>query len=642
MPRSAILSFIYKAFSPPFSTLPVLVWSFFLWCFLIHPDSPLVSGAFWDSDDYMHFVRVIDWLEGQSWFDPVLYRLAPPEGVAIHYSRLAELPLALIMWPLHASGLEWRLAAYLTACIYPLVLFAVFLKTVFWVAKEIIDPAWARITVFAAAFAPFLTFQFVAGRVDHHGLAVILTLMAFGCVLRLIRQPEKWLWSIGAAFFLALGVSIALEVLLWVLFFALCVGAGAVWGRREHALAGGVFGIALFAFSNVLLALAVKPSAFFDMNPLAFSYLYVALAGAMAFVFLFAAAMSTIKNIWVRGGGVAFFALVIGGVFLASSPELLAGPYGGVDPQLAALLFPNISEALPKIKLIAGWGRMFVLILGTLVALGVSLWATIKARGHKRVVWLILSLAIALSLGLSLFYQQRVTLYAQLFSVFPFAYLFHRGWIYVGQTKQGRRRFAAELGLILLVGPLFGVLVPALSDGRSFSKGVLLFPIQGKQHPKSMSHGVWFVLSDPQYFGDRPRRIIGMMDDGAEILFHTKHSVFAAPYHTNVKGNLQGAAFFTANDPKESLKIARELGAEMVLLPKVMGAIYVNRNDEISINTDGEQVLSSKASFAEQLASDRIPDWLAPVRLPFLQGYKLFEIKKDAQPLASGEAKAGT
>lgn len=629
MARLAVLSFLYKAFSPPFLYLPFLVWSFFLWCFLIHPNSPLVLGAFWDSDDYIHFVRVIDWLDGQSWFDSVLHRLAPPEGVPIHYSRLAELPLAAIMWPLHALGLDWRMAAYLTACLYPPLLFAAFLSALVWVARAVMDPAWTRLTAPIALCAPYVTFQFSMGRVDHHGLAVLLTLLAVGCVLRFMRRPETWAWSVGAAFFLALGVSIALELLLWVLFLALFVGGCAVWGRREHALAGGLFGVSLFSFSNLFLALAVPPSHFFDLNPLAFSYLYVALAGAMAFVFLFTALVASIRNVQARVMSVGLFALLMGTTFLVSSPDLLAGPYGGVDPQLAVLLFPNISEAIPKIMLIAGWGRLFVLVLGPLVAIGISLWRMIKSRGQERALWFFFFLALSLSLILALFYQQRVTLYAQLFAVFPFAWLLHKGWIYLGKTKQGRSRFAAELCLILFVGPLFGVLLPALTDGRSFNKGVLLFPIQGTPNGKSITHGLWFVLGNLHYFGDHPRRILAMMDDGAEILFHTPHSVFAAPYHTNVRGNLRGMAFFTASDPHESLKIARELDADMVLVSPNMSPLYYNKSGEILIGSDGHQDLSPKASFAEQLAADRVPDWLIPVRIPFMQGYKLFQVKKD-------------
>jgi len=44
------------------------------------------------TDDAMRLVEVRDLLGGQSWFDLTQYRLAPPEGVRMHWSRLIDLP----------------------------------------------------------------------------------------------------------------------------------------------------------------------------------------------------------------------------------------------------------------------------------------------------------------------------------------------------------------------------------------------------------------------------------------------------------------------------------------------------------------------------------------------------------------------
>jgi hypothetical protein len=46
------------------------------------------------TDDAMHRVEVRDFLAGQNWFDLTQYRLNPPAGVVMHWSRLVDLPLA--------------------------------------------------------------------------------------------------------------------------------------------------------------------------------------------------------------------------------------------------------------------------------------------------------------------------------------------------------------------------------------------------------------------------------------------------------------------------------------------------------------------------------------------------------------------
>src|SRR5215467_4071610 len=49
------------------------------------------------TDDAMRLVEVRDLLAGQSWFDLVQHRLAPPDGVNMHWSRLIDLPIAVLI-----------------------------------------------------------------------------------------------------------------------------------------------------------------------------------------------------------------------------------------------------------------------------------------------------------------------------------------------------------------------------------------------------------------------------------------------------------------------------------------------------------------------------------------------------------------
>src|SRR5262245_45796229 len=47
-----------------------------------------------DTDDNMRMMQVRAWLEGQGWYDLRQYRLNPPDGADIHWSRLVDLPIA--------------------------------------------------------------------------------------------------------------------------------------------------------------------------------------------------------------------------------------------------------------------------------------------------------------------------------------------------------------------------------------------------------------------------------------------------------------------------------------------------------------------------------------------------------------------
>ncbi len=46
--------------------------------------------AILDNDSIMRLIAVQNWLGGQGWFDTVEYRLVPPEGTLMHWSRYMD------------------------------------------------------------------------------------------------------------------------------------------------------------------------------------------------------------------------------------------------------------------------------------------------------------------------------------------------------------------------------------------------------------------------------------------------------------------------------------------------------------------------------------------------------------------------
>lgn len=140
-----------------------------------------------------------------------------------------------------------------------------------------------------------------------------------------------------------------------------------------------------------------------------------------------------------------------------------------------------------------------------------------------------------------------------MFAIIPIAAAFYHGHAAINARWRGRR-LLAEIGLLLLAGPLSTVLLPALVDGRAFNTGVLLFPVQygdGRCDTFALEN----ILNSRHYYGDRPRLIMNMMDQGPEILFRTRHMALGGGYHMNVRGNLDSVHFFNATDPNEAEKV---------------------------------------------------------------------------------------
>src|SRR5450755_2938326 len=81
------------------------------------------TGAFANTDDAMRLVEVRDWLAGQAWFDLHQYRLDPPGGVQMHWTRVLDLPLGLLV-RLFSIFLPVEGAERLTRIVFPLALHA--------------------------------------------------------------------------------------------------------------------------------------------------------------------------------------------------------------------------------------------------------------------------------------------------------------------------------------------------------------------------------------------------------------------------------------------------------------------------------------------------------------------------------------
>ena len=133
----------------------------------------------------------------------------------------------------------------------------------------------------------------------------------------------------------------------------------------------------------------------------------------------------------------------------------------------------------------------------------------------------------------------------------------------------------AEIGLLLLVGPLPAVLVPAL-DGRAqlqCRRAAVPGRCFGFQEPCDM-YGLEKVLQSPQLYGGKPRLIMNTMGSGPELLFRTPDKVLAAPFHTSVNGNLDAVRFFAATNPAEAEAIARRRHVDLVVACRYVPGIY--------------------------------------------------------------------
>ena len=616
-----LLQSIAAIFQSPFDGLGLVVVLYFAWAHLVYPHNDVLRGNLPDPDDYMYLTQTLDWLKGQSWFDPIQHRMNPPQGVMLHFSRFTQMPIAVGILFFEKFGLPAQGAAMVTALIEPLLFLGLCLGVLRRTASRVVSESWAGASAYVALFSIALLYEFMPGQVGHHGPVIILILFALGLILRLFEEPENLKLGATAGFTLAFALMIALESLPWVLLLSAYLGFWTLKRGYPATRSGAAFGLTILTGSCLYLLVTRPWPRIFAPDLMIYSIVYVYLAAAVAVPFVGLALLpraAGAKARWALGTALAALGVFC---FLHRFPELAAGPYGAIDARLGPILLDVMEDAKPILKTDHGWAHFFNLMGmgGTALAAAVTFFA--RAKGTQKEKWGLIALLQASSIGLTLFYQYRFLGIEQAFAIIPLTALLQRSWAWIGAHRQGRAKVLAEIGLLLVLGPLPAVLIPALFDFRSFNAGVLLFPVEPGNTRCDMAQ-LEKILRNPVELGGRPHTILAQMELGPELLFRTPHSVLGGPYHLNVAGNLDSVSFLRTQNPDEAHAIALLRNVDLIVLCRAMPDFYLRPAGE-------------KAAFVETLFKAPPPDWLEPFPSATLDNFVVFRVRS---PRPRGDA----
>lgn len=542
-----------------------------------------------DTDDFMRMVQVADWLNGQGWRDTVQRRLNPPEGVDMHWSRLADLPLAGTVALLDPWFGRAR-AIHLAALTVPPLLGALLAAAFLWAAAALLPDRRTPLPVAMAATLIVPLQYMLPGRVDHHGLQMVLTALAIGCLVRCLQPVAKPGPALGLGLAGGVSLAIGLETLPFVGAAAAILSLAWVW-RRGTASALACFGAALSTSSLALFLLTLPPSAWTtvacDRISLAHAAPIVAVlaagAAALALERLPPAASRPVRLVTVGCIGVGGLALAV-----AVFPQCAGGPYSGLVDDIGYWLF-RVNEAqsfadLFRQKPGVAVSAVILPVLG-LTALG---WQWILASDQSDPRRLALAVLVLSGLAVTA-WQVRGMGYAGLaagFALIPLA---------VAAIERARlsQWIPARLGLRVCVplGCAFAILAP-----------LKFYPVPasgaGGWKTDCNVSAVLDALNDPAGLGAAARTVAAPIDAGPALLFLTPHHVLAGPYHRNVRGLTDNRRIFAGTETEALATIAAR-GVDAILFCRKFAGLsdYPDR----------------PAFLDDRLASDRPPDWLLPV-----------------------------
>src|SRR3954451_18744054 len=164
-----------------------------------------------DTDDNMRIMQVRALIHGQGWYDLRQYRLNPPLGANIHWSRLVDLPIAGLIVSLRpflggAAAERWAVA------IAPMIPFLLLLFSLALTARRFLGPTTYILVFTALLFAGSNNGMFTPERIDHHGWQLALLALSVAS----IADPDRVRGGIILGLSTALSLTIGLEMIIYL------------------------------------------------------------------------------------------------------------------------------------------------------------------------------------------------------------------------------------------------------------------------------------------------------------------------------------------------------------------------------------------------------------------------------------------
>ncbi len=529
---------------------------------------PLLGWEPVGPDDWTRLLEVRAWLDGQHFWDVTQYRMNPPEGFSMHWSRLVDLPLAalaLVFGETVAMALVpllWLLPALFA-------LRAIMLRLHF-------PPLAFAFGLLILPLFPLLPGNFAPMRIDHHAPQAVLALV---CAALLIRDSR---WSAVAG-----GVCAAA----WVVI--------SLEGLPLVAVLGGLYGVRYWFGERTLLpwflgALAVSSAAlsYATRAPLDAAFCDVLLPGHIL-TFAAAAVMAAIIPVlpWqdrVQGRLVALGAMGLASLQLALTllGPCATNPMAELDPVLQTWWHGYITEGLPIWKQPVSVALMLVWTIG-IIALG---WWRAHCRGlfHQgRALPCTLLFLFALAAGGYSLLVMREGVVAQLLAI-PFAALLMAEFLPQARALASPvPRILATLAAVGLTTPLFASAFAKPLD-RQFPMDTMMPDVVALIERGECDYSRLAALE--------PGLVLAPLDAGPQILGTSDHKIVAASYHRNqrpmadVLGALTGSV-------EEAQLIAERYGADYVAICGAAADVALYRT-------------AAPDNFANALVSGEVPQWL--------------------------------
>jgi hypothetical protein len=551
----------------------------------------LLEGTFYVSgDNTMRLLSVRDLLNGQSWFDMTQHRVLPPEGLSLHWSRLVDAPIAGLEL-LFRQVLSPDRAELVTACVWPAILFVLFLALTGHVARARFGNSAAVFSLLAAAAVPSVSNLFFrAGEVDHHNVQMLMMLIV---TAGLLLQGRPVAMGLAAGVAAAFSFAVGLEMILFIAAAGLILTAQFVLNAAEADRKLPAFGLGLGLAAPVFFAVQTNPALWLAPKCDALSPTFLAVSTVAG---LFSLSLGFGGRRLGRSGRIGM-ALGLGAVALAALAPVLApcraGPYADLPAKVQALMNENIGEMQSVMTIfVTSPVTAIVFLLPIYVTLFCLIGLILSRNSNDAEKAQVRDLAVLLAfvtLG-AVFAAVQIRTAIMGVAVLPLAL----GGIVDRLANRPWQRFNLLRGVVLILTllttfvPQF-VAIPIIS-----AQAARPAPIQnaaaGTKDSSCLPREQIQTLSQIS-----PSIIATPLNLGSNVLYFTNHSVTSAAYHRSARAMYNGFGPFIGDETAMRDMIEQSSAAYVVVCK---GETY-----------------GSPDSIGSRLARGDAPVWMVPVNL---------------------------
>ena len=383
------------------------------------------TGFFLDPDDAMRMSQVRDFINGQGWFDMTAWRLDAPHGVYMHWTRIVDVPMALVTGFFEFFTGEEQ-AERLMRLVVPLALLAGLFWSTIRIARLLAGPSAPLAATLLTIFGGAMYAYFAPGRLDHDHFAVLGLVMMTASLMRALDPAEHRAAAV-TGLIVAYNLSVSLETLPFIVVGVAAVPAAWIYAGQAMQKNLRWLGCGLGSGLLAAFAITVAPARYLDAgcDTLSAAHMLAGLAGS-ALCIVLAQATRALTGTGPRLAAAAAAGLCTIALVYIAYPACLGDPYANIDPVLRSLWLDGVSEARPLAKAVAMRPYLaLVLVAPILTGLGGALWAAASERGVARVRWIAL-VAIVLAGCAASVWQVRATGVVMPLAVFGSVYIVSR------------------------------------------------------------------------------------------------------------------------------------------------------------------------------------------------------------------------